>query len=91
MYFQYLIPCWLFLQIIDSLRQWHIICSSIKRPKLYHVVHQVNDGVDPCQLLLQLPGVLPQLHADLAPLVPQVVLLRLAAVNGFDQTGRLTP
>ena len=79
------------MNFTNSLRQRSIVCAPVERAELDHVVDQVDDGVDPGQLLLQLPGVLPQLHADLAPLVPQVVLLRLAAVNGFDQTGRLTP
>ena len=79
------------MNFTNSLRQRSIVCAPVERAQLDHVVHEVDDGVDPGQLLLQLPGVLPQLQAGLASAVPRVVLLRLARVDGLAEAGGLAP
>ena len=79
------------MNFIDSLGQRSIVRTPVERAELDHVVHEVDDGVDPRQLLLQLPRVLSQLEAGLASAVPRVVLLRLARVDGLAQAGGLAP
>ena len=80
------------LEVTESLGQRGVhIRPPVESAQLHHVVHQVDDGVHPGQLLLQLPGVLPQVQAGLVAQVPHVVLLCLAGVNGLQQAGGLSP
>ena len=51
--------------VLESLRHGRIVRASIQGSQLHHVVHQVDDGVQPGHLLLQLPGVLSQIKTRL--------------------------
>ena len=51
--------------VLESLRHGRIVRASVQGSQLHHVVHQVDDGVQPGHLLLQLPGVLSQIKTRL--------------------------
>ena len=84
-------PLLLPLEVTQSLRQRSVhIRPPVQSAELHHIVHQVDDGVDPSQLLLQLPGVLPEVEAGLVSHVPHVVLLRTTGVDGLQEAGGLS-
>ena len=51
------------MNVGHPLREGAVVLAPVEGAELHHVVHQVDHGVHPGQLLLQLPGVPPQLEA----------------------------
>ena len=79
------------MDVGHPLRERAVVLAPVEGAQLHHVVHEVDHGVDPGQLLLQVPGVLPQLEARHLAVVAVVVLLRFAGVYGLEEAGGLPP